>query len=141
MTKVSKNGITVEIQTETIRHRLERIALHAIALEIVADLAQELGMSEAIIEDTLIRVFDFCLRTKVVKGNLDFEIPAHTDSAEQVKAKFTKILDSQYVLLIDEANIAIDAMDNGQDVALAPTPLPDSADEKQKKKEQASSGT
>jgi hypothetical protein len=140
MTKVSKNGITVEIQTETIRHRLERIGLYAIATEIGPDLAKELGMSEAIIEDTLIRVFKFCLRAKVVKGKLDFEIPAHTDGEEQVKAKFLQILDSQYVLLIDKANLAIDAMDKGQDVALAPTPLLDSASEEQKKKEQTSSG-
>jgi hypothetical protein len=141
MTEISKNGITVEIQAETLRHRLERIALYAIALDIGPDIAKELNLSEAIIEDTLIRIIRFCLRAKVVKGSLDFEILLHTDDAEQLKAKFTKILDSQYVTLIDDANLATEKMDKGQVDALAPYPLPDNASEEDKKKERTSSGT
>jgi hypothetical protein len=94
------------------------------------ELIEEMGISPAMLNNCLGDFGVLGSRVKVTKGKIDFELPKHNDTPEEIKAKFDKFLDTEHAAFMDEVCVEINKMDRVQDKNLAPGHLPDEKDKK-----------
>lgn len=91
-------------------------------------LASELGLEPLLVDEELTRFARLSVRVIFEEGESDFALAQMGDGPDTILSKFAAYLDTQCIEQVDQAFQAIRAHDNPTDPALAPTPLPESAE-------------
>lgn len=130
MKAITVDEITVEVRKTTIRSRMHSTSLNANSILLAEEIASEISMGELAVAAALADFVTMSPRVKVVKGNLDFEFPAHNVSPEKFKTEFYGYLDSDYATLIDQIVITLNEFDRVQNLNLAPGQIPDKDEKK-----------
>lgn len=119
----------MEIKKRTPRTDLQLNAILVKMGELLRPLAQEIGAAEHRVDEALTAYARISVRASFGKDELDFDLIQPGDSAEVIRDRFDRYLDTQCVEIVDAALMALSEMDRPADQATAPTLLDGAAGE------------
>lgn len=104
----------MKIKPKTPRTEMTFYAISGKMAGFFEQLGEELGFGSQAVDRELTRYASICARVEFDKKEVDFEVAIPTDTAEQIRAKFTGYMDTKQYLLVEEAE---------RQIAMADLPL------------------
>lgn len=115
---VTEGSASILVKRRTVRSDMLRDAIYTQIASFMDTLTSELGIPANVVNVYLARYG--MLGARCEGHNLDFPLPLASDSADELKAKFMRFMDSAYSELALEAEKAWEKLDRPVDPVLAP---------------------